>query len=145
AASAVIVAAFGDPGASALSHRLRVPVVGIGTAAAQAAVALGRPFAVATTTPELERPINLLLHQAGGAYLGCFFAVGDPLALLSDQAAFDAGLIGAVRAAAGAGAEQVIIGGGPLADAAERIAEAVPVPLIQPIPEACKAVQALMR
>ena len=83
-------------------------------------------------------------HAQGAAYLGCFLSQGDPLALLGDPAALDAALIGAVRRAAEAGADHVIIGGGPLAEAADRIADQVPVTLVQPLPEACRALLAAM-
>ena len=133
-ASAVIVAAFGDPGCAALARRLNVPVVGIGAAARDAA--RGVRFAVATTTPELEVPIDRLMSVAPG-YLGCFFTEGDPQVLAGEAAALDAALIQAATRAAQAGVQRVIIGGGPLAEAAARISDACPVPLIQPLREAC--------
>ena len=43
-ARGVIVAAFGDPGALALSQRLTCPVIGIGAAAAHRAVIGRAPF-----------------------------------------------------------------------------------------------------
>jgi Asp/Glu/hydantoin racemase len=132
-AAGVIVAAFGDPGRDALAQRLAVPVVGIGAAARDAARGT---FAVATTTPDLEEPIDTLMSVKSG-YLGCFFTEGDPLHLAGDANALDAVLRRAVERAAQAGAESVIIGGGPLAEAAARIADACPVPLIQPLPAAC--------
>ena len=46
--------------------------------------------------------------------------------------------------AAAAGAEAVIIGGGPLAQAAVRLAPLSPVPLIQPVPEAARAMARLL-
>lgn len=143
-ASGVIVAAFGDPGAQALSARLTCPVVGIGAAAARAAAHGGARFAVATTTPDLRAPIDALMTEKGGEgdYLGAFMAEGEPLALLQDPKALDAALIEACARAEEAGAERVIIGGGPLAAAADRIAAHVSVDLIQPLPEACRALTA---
>ncbi len=141
-ASAVIVAAFGDPGAEALSARLTCPVVGIGQAAALAAVAKDGPFAVATTTPDLRKPIDTLMRSHSDRYIGAFMTKGDPEALLKDQGALDAALVEACLRAKEAGAAQVIIGGGPLAQAAERISPEVSVPLIQPLPEACKLLAA---
>lgn len=143
-ASGVIVAAFGDPGAAQLAERLECPVIGIGAAAAQAAARDGAAFAVATTTPDLRAPVDALMQAKGGAnYIGAFFTKGDPLTLLGDQAALDAALILACRDAQAAGAARVIIGGGPLATAADRIAGQVNVPLIQPVPEACRALARL--
>lgn len=139
-AAGIIVAAFGDPGAEVLSKRFDCPVVGIGAAAAKAAALDGAAFAVATTTPDLRVPIDaLMLAQGGDRYLGAFMTEGDPLGLLQNPSALDAALIDAVARAQDAGAERVIIGGGPLASAAERIGAEVKMPLIQPIPEACRA------
>lgn len=145
AARGVIVAAFGDPGADGLARRLTVPVVGIGAAAARAASVGGR-FAVATTTPALRDPVDMLMrrHGAGGEYLGCFLTAGDIGKIMADPEVLDRALITAVEAAHRAGAAHVIIGGGPLAEAADRIAPHVPVLLIQPLPEACRALSALL-
>lgn len=139
-ARAVIVAAFGDPGADALAQRLEVPVVGIGAAAARAAGQGGAPFAVATTTPKLAPAIDALMQTHCSGYLGCFLTPGDPEALMADPAALDRALITACRAAAQAQAQRVIIGGGPLAEAAIRIASQVSVPLVQPLAAACQEV-----
>ncbi len=141
-AAGVIVAAFGDPGAEALDARLTCPVVGIGRAAALAASARGGAFAVATTTPDLRGPIDALMQAHGDGYLGTFTTDGDPVALLQDQMALDAALIESCLQAHRAGATRIIIGGGPLAEAAQRISVEVPVPLIQPLPEACKLILA---
>lgn len=140
----VIVAAFGDPGADRLAARLDCPVVGIGAAAARAA--RGRIFAVATTTLHLRDDIDALMrgHTGGAGYLGCFLTQGPPLAVMSDPRRLDQALLSAVRDAARAGAQVVIIGGGPLAQAAGRIAARSPVPLIQPIPEAARMMAGLL-
>lgn len=140
AASAVIVAAFGDPGADALAHRLECPVIGIGAAAARAAGQDGAPFAVVTTTPKLAPAIDTLMRSHGDGYLGCFLTRGDPEALTADPVALDAALVQSCALAVRAGAQQIIIGGGPLAEAAIRIAPHVAVPLIQPLVAACQEV-----
>ena len=139
-ARAVIVAAFGDPGATALAKTLEVPVVGIGAAAARSAGQGGAAFAVVTTTPKLAPAIDALMRAHGVGYLGCFLTQGDPEALLEDPAALDFALQDACQTAAQAGAERIIIGGGPLAAAAIRIAAQVSVPLVQPLVAACHEV-----
>ena len=143
---AVIVSAFGDPGAEALAHRLACPVVGIGAAAARAAARDGAPFAVATTTPGLRAAIDTLMRrQAGDApYVGCFTSPGDPVALMKDESALDAALLGAIDQARRAGAAHVVIGGGPLGEAAERLRSRSPLPLFNPIICAAKEVAALL-
>lgn len=141
-AGGVIVAAFGDPGARRLASRWDGPVVGIGAAAAKAAAQGGASFAVVTTTPALETSIDGLMriHGHAGRYLGCFMAMGDPQALLRDPVALDAALLAACVGAQAAGAERVIIGGGPLAEAAVRLNGQTDMCLIQPLPEACKQI-----
>lgn len=142
----VIVAAFGDPGARALAARLMVPVIGIGAAAAQAAGRGGRRFAVVTTTPALRQRIDALMltHAGTGRYLGCHVTDGPPLSLMADPVALDHALLALARRAAAQGAQAVIIGGGPLAQAAQRLASQSPVPLIQPLTEAALALAAII-
>ncbi|MDO6722399.1 aspartate/glutamate racemase family protein [Celeribacter halophilus] len=136
---AVIVAAFGDPGAEALARRLPCPVVGIGAAAARAAAADDAPFAVATTTPMLSQSITeaMTRHAPKGRYVGTFISDTDPQSIMLDDAALDAALLEQVRIATAQGAHRVIIGGGPLGRAATRLAPISPVPLINPIIAAC--------
>lgn len=133
----VIIAAFGDPGRADLAQRLRVPVLGIGQCAAEAAAQGGRRFAVACHTPGLVPGIDALMTGYGGAaYLGCWLTeVGADL---------DAALLAAVIRAHAAGAEAVIIGGGPLGEVAIRLAPQSPCPLIQPIPEASRRLRDLL-
>jgi allantoin racemase len=134
----VIVAAYGDPGLDALRACLPVPVTGIAEAAMLAAARGGRRFAVVTTTPDLSAAILAGARRAGhDGFAGVWLTQGDPVALTADPAR----LVPALRAACDAaiaegGAEAVIIGGGPLAEAAEALRGSIAVPLIAPIPEA---------
>ncbi|WP_425101858.1 aspartate/glutamate racemase family protein [Tropicibacter sp. S64] len=142
-ADGVIVSAFGDPGRAELARRLVCPVVGIGEAAAQEAAAFGA-FAVATTTPGLQSRIDALMTERAGAarYVGCVLTAGDPLDLMRDAAALDAALMDATLRAAQAGAQAVIVGGGPLGEAADRLSPHAPVPLIAPIRAAARMMAA---
>lgn len=132
---AIIVSAFGDPGAEALALRAPCPVIGIGAAAARAAAAGEQPFAVATTTSSLAPLIDGLMQRAAGSarYLGCFCSAGDPAVLMSDARALDRALLEQIEKAHAAGAAAVIIGGGPLGEAAERLRAKAPLRLINPI------------
>lgn len=141
-ARGIIIAAFGDPGAEKLAAKSDVPVVGIGAAAARQAGQGGGTFAVVTTTPMLAPAIDALMNAHGKNYLGCFLTDGAPEALLADPDRLDASLIAECIRACDAGAARVIIGGGPLAAAAERIAQAVAVPLVQPLVAACNEIAA---
>jgi allantoin racemase len=140
------VSAFGDPGAARLAQRAPCPVIGIGAAAARQAAQAGQPFAVATTTAALAAPIDALMmaHAGNATYVGCFCADADPAALMSNQGALDAALLAQINRAYAAGAACVIIGGGPLGTAAERLRAASPVPLINPILSAARALRLLI-
>lgn len=139
AARGVIVSAFGDPGREALARRLDCPVIGIGEAAAHEARKAGS-FAVVTTTAGLKQRIDAMmqLHAGEAAYLGCHLTEGDPLALMADPAGLDAALLAGCERAAASGAGAVIIGGGPLGQAADRLAARSPVPLVAPIRSAAR-------
>lgn len=143
----IIVSAFGDPGRATLAARLDIPVVGIGESAALAAASGGRRYAVVTHTPGLLTGIDTLMRASvpQGAYLGTFLTDGDPLALSADAQALDAALLAATHRAQAAGAEAVIIGGGPLGQAAERLRPLAPCDLVAPIPEAARRLLSLLK
>ncbi|MCM6762860.1 aspartate/glutamate racemase family protein [Rathayibacter sp. ZW T2_19] len=132
----LVVAAFGDPGAAEAAEATGLPVIGIGAAAVRAAGARGRRFAIATTTSRLEGVLRALVASAGDPedYAGCFLTASDAEEL-SDPVRLHAELRVAVLRAEAAGAEAVIIGGGPLSAAAELLAAefAGRLPIVEPI------------
>ena len=135
----VIVAAFGDPGLPGIKAAMKRPAVGIGESSMLAAAENGRRFGVATTTPLLEARIDALPDALGlrSRYTGVRFAQGDPQDLMGEPARLRAALAGAVEACiAQDGAEAVIIGGGPLGEAACELQPMFTVPIIAPIPSA---------
>jgi len=143
--SALIIAAFGDPGAKRLARRMDIPVIGIAAAAAREAALSRVSFAVVTTTPKLAPSIDKMMRAEGGdAYLGCYTTEDDPLVLASNSDKLDYALITSCETAKKAGAERVIVGGGPLGQAAIRISSQVKVPLIQPLVAACSEVSAII-
>ena len=138
---AIIIAGFGDPGADELRRRMTVPVVGIGEASICAAAERGRRFSIVTTTPQLEPAIRARVDQLGFASLLASIRItaSDPIQLTGDAAALEAALEALVaRCSASDGAEAVIIGGGPLSQAARAIAGRSPVSIIEPLPEAVR-------
>ncbi|MFF8598369.1 aspartate/glutamate racemase family protein [Streptomyces sp. NPDC015232] len=167
--AALIVAAFGDPGVPELRDPLGplgapgrvagpehvpapvpvvpvsvpVPVVGIGEAALTEAAAGGRRFGIATTTPLLAAPIDALVARLGltAGYTGARFTAGVPERLAARPAALLAALETAARACVVRdGAEVVVIGGGPLGDAAETLRSRLAVPVVAPVPAACRRI-----
>ncbi|OHV80500.1 aspartate/glutamate racemase family protein [Rhizobium sp. LCM 4573] len=141
-----IIAAFGDPGLDEASRLAAIPVCGIGEASFHEAGAADRRFAVATTTPALERAIAERVEKAGlsSRFIGSFFTEGDPFAVIADPARLKEQLALAVEEAIGAGAEAVIIGGGPLAMAARDLEGHYRVPIIEPVPAAARRIAAML-
>ena len=135
----IIVSAFGDPGLAGIKAAVKLPAVGIGESSMLDAAENGRRFGVATTTPLLGAKIDALPEALGlrSRYTGTRFAEGDPQALMRDQAQLRDALAAAVEACiAQDGAEAVIIGGGPLGEAARELQPMFAVPIIAPIPSA---------
>jgi Asp/Glu/hydantoin racemase len=137
--SGIIISAFGDPGFADLKRQASVPVVGIAEAAMLAASDNGRRFGVATTTPKLAASIDARAAELGLAklYTGTRLTSEDPNKLVADPAR----LIEALRQAVSAcveldKAEAVIIGGGPLGNAATALTPMFSIPVIAPIPAA---------
>lgn len=141
-AGAVVVAAFGDPGANDLRERLSVPVIGIGEAALREAAAGGRRFGIATTTPGLVDAIvgMVAAHGLSAQFTGIRVPEADPLALAADPDQQDAALGEAVRVCLKRdAADAVVIGGGPLSDTAARLHALYPAAIIEPLPAAMRA------
>jgi len=135
----IIVCAFGDPGLAGIKSAMKPPAVGIGESSMLAAAENGRRFGVATTTALLKAKIDALPDVLGlrSHYTGSRFAEGDPQDLMRDPARLRVALAAAVEACIALdGAEAVIIGGGPLGEAARELQPMFTVPVIAPIPSA---------
>ena len=117
----VIISAFGDPGLAALRLRLSCPVTGIAEAGMAEAGSGRRPFAVVTTTPDLADSITALAHAYGhGATMrGVALTEGDVHAVMADHGLLVEALAKAcAHAIETLGAKALVIGGGPLGQAA---------------------------
>jgi Asp/Glu/hydantoin racemase len=144
----IIISAFGDPGIDELRKRVSVPVVGIAEAAMLAASAGDRRFGVATTTPALVPSIDARAAGLGlgRLYTGVRLTPQDPNKLVADPAQ----LVEALRQAVSDcierdKAQAVIIGGGPLGNAATALTPMFTVPVIAPIPAAVHRIMTLVR
>ena len=140
---ALVIAAFGDPGLAELRARLAIPVAGIAEAGIHEAGADGRPYAIVTITPDLHASLrrSAVAYGQGANLAAIRFTAGDPQTLARDTARLDEALLQAsLRAVEQDGARAIVIGGGPLAGAANRIASRVPVPLIEPVAAAVRRV-----
>ncbi|MFE2013865.1 aspartate/glutamate racemase family protein [Streptomyces sp. NPDC059491] len=145
--AALLVAAFGDPGVEELRAAAGIPVVGLGEAALREAAAEGLPFGVATTTPLLADAIADRVTALGLAdrYTGIRLTAGAPERLSADPALLLDRLERAVRACADRdGARSVVIGGGPLGEAAEHLRDRCGLPVVAPVPAAIRAITRLL-
>jgi allantoin racemase len=147
-ASGIIVSAFGDPGLETLRRNISIPAVGICEASMIEAAEGGRRFGVATVTPQLAIPIeqrarDLNLHHL---YSGIRVTPGDPVTLAADSRLLEQALAKAVAQCLEYDlAEAVIIGGGPLGQAAISLASSFKKPVIAPIPSAVRRLLAMIR
>ncbi|MFJ8128252.1 aspartate/glutamate racemase family protein [Streptomyces hydrogenans] len=142
--AAIVVSAFGDPGVEELRARTPVPVIGIAEAAMREAGADGRRFGIATTTPGLAAAIDVRAARLG-RYTGIRLTPGDPLRLAASPEEMTERLAAAVDLCVREdGAEAVVIGGGPLGEAAEALRHRFPVPVVGPIPAAAREVLRLL-
>ena len=137
----VVVAAFGAPGVPEL-RAAGFRGSGIGEAAVQAAAAGGCRFAVAPTTPDLAEAICGLVARAGVAdlFTGVELTTTDPLVLAENPEACREELDAVVRRCLAAGAQRVVIGGGPLSDAAPDLAGRYPDVIVEPLTAAAAVV-----
>ncbi len=141
----VIISAFGDPGVARVREASQLtPVIGICEASMLDASEGGRRFGVATVTPDLVESIDAKARELGlgHLYTGVRLTPGEPRALTADPQALEAALAAAVRACLGDGAQAVIIGGGPLGQAAVALAPRFDVPIIAPITAAVRRLSA---
>jgi allantoin racemase len=135
----IIIGAFGDPGINALRGMLDIPVVGICEASMLQASAGGRRFGIATVTPGLVGSFakKARILGVGHLFTGTRLTEGDPEVLAADPERLEVALSGAVETCFRAdGAEAVIIGGGPLGQAATDLSRRYSAPVIAPIPSA---------
>jgi allantoin racemase len=128
----VLLACFGDPGLMALQEIAGVPVLGLAQASFAAAGAGGRRFGIVTGgvrwRPMLEQLAGELGHADSLACIETLTMTGGEIAADPDGAI--AALAEACSAAAGRGAEAVILGGAGLVRLAARVQPLVQVPVV---------------
>ena len=132
----LIVSAFGDPGLERLREVSGIAAVGICEASMLEASAGGRRFGIATVTPDLVGSFASKADVLGISplFTGTRLTSGDPVALASDLERLHAALAVAVRECFEKDrAEAVIIGGGPLGQAADDLQRLMFAPVIAPI------------
>lgn len=142
----IVLASFGDTGAQEVRDLWPdIPVVGIAEAAFAAALRIGGPYSIVTFAEAVAQPLKDKAIELGAG--DALFQVatlqtpltGDPAELADDLAEPLADLC---RACAKDGAQSIVLGGGPLAGLAMRIAPQCPVPVIDGTQEAVAQMRA---
>lgn len=142
----IMVAAFSDPGVGALRAQLSIPVLGIGESVLLEAAGntdARRRFGIVTITPDAD--LLASFHDRANAlgigeqYCGARVTQGDSQALLANPKLLDKALALAINESIADGAEAIVLGGGPLSAAAERLQHQFAVPLLNPVAAAARA------
>jgi allantoin racemase len=146
-ADAAIIAAFGDPGLHGARELFDIPVVGMAEAAMLTACMLGRRFAIVTfaraLVPWYEECVEM--HGLNGRCAGIRMLEGAIHSVPDVQEEKQELLIElANRAVDENGADVVILGGAPLAGLAGKVADRIPVPLVDQAAAAVKQAEALV-
>lgn len=143
---AAIIAAFGDPGLFAARELFDIPVIGLAEAAMLTACMAGRRFAIVTFAQALG-PWYEECVRAHGLWERCagIRMLDQSFAHISDVATEKEDLLVALanRAVIEDEADVLIFAGAPLSGLAERVADRVPVPVIDQVVAAVKQAEAL--
>jgi Asp/Glu/hydantoin racemase len=130
----IVLASFGNTGAEEVrALRPDIPVIGIAAAAFSVVAALGGPFGIVTFGPALVTGLQAKAEEAGlGGQLLGIAAVnthdfGDPGTV---QSRYVEELSALCLQMHQRGARSIVMGGGPLAGIAAKIAPSCPVPVI---------------
>ncbi len=143
---AAVIAAFGDPGLGGARELFSLPVIGLAEAGMLTACMLGRRFSIVTfaraLTPWYEECVEWhgLRARCGGIHSlnGTFGSIDD----VQDEKE-DLLVELALRAIERDDSDVVVLAGAPLAGLAGRVADRVPVPVIDCVAAAVKQAEAL--
>ncbi|WP_028997176.1 aspartate/glutamate racemase family protein [Azohydromonas australica] len=143
---AVVVAAFGDPGLTALREVLPVPVTGLTEAALASAHLLGQRIGVIAISQRIRAWYREVIESYGfGSRLAGIRALDRPLSGIGSvqeehaQALQDL----AERAVDEDGADVLILAGAPLAGLARTLAGRLPVPVVDGVSSAVRHAETL--
>lgn len=130
----IVLASFGNTGAEEVrALRPDIPVIGIAAAAFSVVTALGGPFGIVTFGPALVKDLQAKAEESGlaGQLLGIAAVntndFGDPGTV---QSRYVEELSALCLQMHQRGARSIVMGGGPLAGVAAKIAPSCPVPVI---------------
>lgn len=144
---AAVIAAFGDPGLMGARELFDIPVIGMAEAAMLTACMLGRRFAIVTFAralgPWYEECVEM--HGLTGRCAGIRMLDEGFSDIADVQEEKEAVIVRlAQRAVVEDGADVVILAGAPLAGLAAKVAERIPVPVVDQMGAALKQAEALV-
>lgn len=145
-ADAVVVAAFGDPGLTALRELLPVPVTGMTEAALATAHLLGHRFSIIAISQRIQAWYRETVESYGfGGRLASIRALNRPLSSIGGVQEEHAQALKelAERAVAEDGAEVIILAGAPLAGLARSLHGQLPVPVVDGVSSAVRHAETL--
>jgi allantoin racemase len=144
---AVVIAAFGDPGLFGARELFDIPVVGMAEAAMLMACMLGRRFSIVTFAEALGPWYEecVAMHGLSGRCASIRCLEGRFRSLSEVQAEKERLLVElAGRAVEEDGADVVILAGAPLAGLAPRVADQIPVPVVDQVAAAVSMAEGLV-
>jgi Asp/Glu/hydantoin racemase len=144
---AAVIAAFGDPGLGGARELTTIPVIGLAEAGLMAAQMLGRRYSIVSFSSKLGPWYRECVEYHG--LLGRLVSIrlletpfNDVTAVQSEKESL---LVGLCEAAAGDGADVVVLAGAPLAGLAQKIADRLSIPVIDCVHAAVHLAEALAR
>ena len=143
---AVVVAAFGDPGLTALREVLPVPVTGMTEAALATAHLLGHRISIIAISQRIQAWYREVVESYGfGSRLVSIRALDRPITAIGGVQQEHAQALKelAERAVAEDGAEVIILAGAPLAGLARSLHGQLPVPVVDGVSSAVRHAETL--
>ena len=141
-----VIAAFADPGVGGARELLPIPVIGMAEAAMLTACMLGRRFSIVTFATAMGPWYRECVDYNGlsGRLASIRCVSGGFRDIAHVQEELEAGLVAACREAVEQDeADVVILGGAPLAGLAGKVADLVPVPLVDGVAAAVRQAEVL--
>ena len=146
-ADAAIIAAFGDPGLLGARELFDIPVIGMAEAAMLSACMLGRRFSIVTFAQALGPWYEecVAMHGLAGRCASIRMLDSAIRSVPDVQEEKEALLVDlAISAVVEDEADVIILGGGPLAGLAAKVADRIPVPVVDQMQAAVKLAEALV-
>lgn len=146
-ASAVIVAAFGDPGLGGLREALPCPVTGLSEAALASACLLGQRFSIVAISSRIRAWYRETVEHNGlASRLASIRGLDEPLADIGTVQGDQRAQLRATaeRCVRDDGADVIILAGAPLAGLARSLGAELPVPVVDGVSSAVRHAESLV-